>query len=278
MKKLIVLSILAVSAVAANAQVLLSGGLSYSQNFDTLASATVGTTATWTDNSTLAGWYASRAVTATTTSAYGPYAYAAYRIDAGTSTGGTLYSYGVAGVNPVTDRALGSLSSGTPKTNAIGVSFQNDTASAVDTITISYTGEQWRNGGNTAVQSLTFSYRIYSPAGAFAAPLDTLPASWTAFSALTFNSPTTGAVAAALDGNATANQTAFSSILLTGVTLNAGDAIIFRWVDVDDSGSDHGLAVDNFSASFSVVVVPEPSTLALAGLGGLGLSLLRRRR
>ena len=273
-KVLFSLSVLSL-AVAANAQVLLSGGLTYSQNFDTLASSPVASNPVWSDNTTLPGWYASRAYTAGTTSAYGPYAYTSYRIDAGTSTSGLLYSYGVAGVNPVTDRALGSLSSGTPKTNVFGVRIANDTASAVDTVTISYTGEQWRNGGNTAVHTLAFAYQVSgSP---FTSPIAVDNAGWTAFSALNFLTPTTGATAAALDGNLAANRTAFTGVVLTGVTINPGEEIFLRWLDLDDSGSDHGFAVDDFSVSASVVV-PEPATAALGGLAALGFLLSRRNR
>ena len=174
---------------SASGQILFSAGSPYTQDFDSLASS--GTTNTWTDNSTLPGWYASKVQVGAITT---------YRADTGTANTGAIYSYGVAGVNPITDRALGSIASGTPGNLAYGVRFQNDTTLAITNITISYTGEQWRNGGNTAVQTLAFSYFIDSipilssdAAGANA---------WVSFSALSFNSPTVGATAAALDGNA----------------------------------------------------------------------------
>jgi len=177
----------------------------------------------------------------------------------------------------VTDRALGSLSSGTPKTNVFGAWIQNDTGSAVSTLTISYTGEQWRNGGNTAVQSLAFSYQV--SASGFSSPIDTASApnnGWTAFAPLSFTSPTVGATSATLDGNNAANRTVFGPTVLTGVTLNPGDSIFIRWLDIDDSGNDHGLAVDDFSISASAV--PEPSTAALLGLGTLSIAAWRRNR
>ena len=102
--------------------------------------ASTGTANTWTDNSTLPGWYASK------TSGTGAPAVGSYRAGTGTDTTGALYSFGIAGMNPVTDRALGSVASGTP--GNFGVRFQNDTAQAITNITISYTGEQWRNGGH----------------------------------------------------------------------------------------------------------------------------------
>src|SRR3954471_7534869 len=117
MKKIFaVIGALSLLAVAANAQVLLSGGLSYSQNFDSLSNSPAASSGTWTDNATpgLTGWYASRAYVSGTTSAYGPFSYPTYRVGDGSANNGTLWSFGTIGAS---DRALGSLGSGTPKTN-----------------------------------------------------------------------------------------------------------------------------------------------------------------
>src|SRR5258708_2103803 len=131
----------------ASAQVLFSAG-TYNQNFDTLA--TTGTANTWTDNQTLPGWYASK------TNAGIPSTVSAYRASTGSDTAGALYSFGVAGVSPLTDRALGSIASGNVAAGnfAYGVRFTNDTGLEITNITIAYTGEQWRNGGNINTQSL----------------------------------------------------------------------------------------------------------------------------
>jgi hypothetical protein len=275
MKKiLLAIAVCSLSALTGNSQILLSGGLTYSQNFDSLGSAPVNTNPTWTDNTTLSGWYASRAFTGGTATPLGPYSYTSYRIDAGTATSGLLYSYGVAGVNAVTDRGLGSLSSGTPKTNVFGLRIANDTASAVDAVTISYTGEQWRNA-NVAAHTLAFAYRVSGTP--FASPIPTDSVGWTSFSSLDFVTPIIGGAGVALDGNAPAN-TVFSSVVLTGVTLSPGEEIFFRWLDFDDSGSDHGFAVDDFAVSFSSVSVPEPTVATLGGLAALGLIMARRTR
>ena len=45
-------------ATTAPAQILMSGGTNYFQNFDLLAS--VGTSNPWTNNETLPGWYAAK--------------------------------------------------------------------------------------------------------------------------------------------------------------------------------------------------------------------------
>src|SRR4051812_4310938 len=78
-------------------------GTPYTQNFDALA--TSGTANPWTDNSTLAGWYAQFSATPTNPTTY--------RADSGGSNTGAIYSWGVAGVNPLTERAFGMISSGT---------------------------------------------------------------------------------------------------------------------------------------------------------------------
>ena len=137
---------------SASAQILASAGSPYTQNFDSLANSGVPPADTnWTDNSTIPGWYASKTLGGATI--------ASYRVGTGSANAGALYSYGVEGVNPVTDRALGSIASGTPGNFAYGVRFQNDTALAMTNINISYAGEQWRNGGNAATQTLAFLFR-----------------------------------------------------------------------------------------------------------------------
>jgi hypothetical protein len=268
MKK-VVLSAVLISAFAfsTQAQILLSGGLSYSQNFDSLPST--GTSGTWTDNSVLPGWYAAKVPGGV------PTAYTVFRIDAGGNNSGSLFDYGSLNAS---DRALGSVSPGTPLTNAIGLLFKNDTGSAATyDITLSYTGEQWRNGGNATAQNIfNFGYLVSSTdiSGSILNSMDT---SYTGVSALNFLSPTTGATAAALDGNASANRTALSTTILA-VTLNAGDEIMFRWQDINDVGNDHGGAIDDLSATFTPEAAPEPTTFALSGLGALAMIFARRNR
>lgn len=227
----------------AAAQILLSSG-GYTQNFDTLAVS--GTANAWADNSTLPGWYAARVSGGAITT---------YRSDNGVT--GALYSYGVVGVSNVYDRALGSTSSGTPGTIAYGVRFTNDTAATLTQFQISYTGEQWRNGGNTSAQSLTFSYRVS------ATPITSADAananSWTSFPALDFITPTVGSTSATLDGNATANRQTFANVLLAGVSVAPGQEIFFRWSDVNDVGNDHGFGVDDLSITFQTGTAPAPA-------------------
>jgi len=221
------------------AQILFSAGSPYTQDFDSLGTISNA----WTDNTTLAGWYASKSAGGATVTGY--------RVDAGLANAGAIYSYGVAGVNPVTDRALGSIGSGTPGNFAYGARFQNDTALAITNITISYTGEQWRNGGNAAAQTLAFSYFIST------APITSSDAAganaWVQFTDLDFKSPTVGTTATALDGNDPANRQVFTGVLLPNVIVFPGQEIFFRWYDINDAGNDHALAIDDLTISFTSI-------------------------
>lgn len=262
MKKLILLAAPLCLAASASAQVAFTG--SYSQNFDSLPST--GTNA-WSNNSTLLGWYAGTDVTAGMTSLIA---------GSGSSTTAGFYTFGVAGENPVTDRALGFVTSNAftgsagSGRNSIGLFLQNTSGAALTNIQVSYVGEQWRQNGNTSAQSLTFGYAV----NATQTDAGVLAASTTAVAGLTFISPITGSSAVALDGNASANSSLLSATL-TGLTLNAGETLLLRWIDLNDSGNDHTLAIDDVVVTGDAV--PEPATMTLLA-GAAALAALRRRK
>jgi endonuclease/exonuclease/phosphatase family metal-dependent hydrolase len=223
------------------AQILMSGG-TYSQNFDSLAGSG---TVNWTNNLTLSGWYAAKG------SADAP----TYIANAGTTANGSIYSFGSSGVNPASDRALGSVAASSTA-YAYGIRFTNDTTSAQTNITVSYTGEQWRNA-NLVTNTLAFSYQISN------SPLTNADAAnaqtWISFNALNFNSPSIGG-GTALDGNAPANRQVFINIVLVGVIVQPGQEIFLRWRDVDDTGSDAGIALDDLTLSFQSTTATQPQT------------------
>ena len=196
-----------------------------------------------------------------------------YRASTGTSTTGALYSFGVAGTNAATDRALGSLASGTTNSIFYGFQFTNDTGTTIGSLTISYTGEQWRRGGNTTApnppERLQLSYAVN--------PTNVSTGTYTTVSALDFNSPQYGA-AGALDGNAPANRTSIAATTFNITDgLADGQTLIVRFTDIDNAGNDNALAVDDLNITFAAV--PEPTTLALIGAGVLPLAgVVRRRR
>lgn len=233
----------------------------YFQDFNSLA--TSGTANAWVDNVTLPGWYASKTAGGSTVTVY--------RGESGSNNAGALYSFGVAGVSSLTDRALGTIASGTPGNWAYGVRFTNDTGLLLTNFTVSYTGEQWRNGNNVNAHTLAFSYRVSANAITNADAANT--ATWIAVSALNFVTPTTGDSASALDGNSPTNRQ-FISAMLAGVAVEAGEEVFIRWRDVDDPGNDHGLGIDDLlvtfeSADFTPVapeIVTQPeSQIAAAG-------------
>ena len=85
---------------------------------------------------------------------------------------------------------------------------------------------------------------------------DTPNTGWTTVPALEFISLINTATAGALDGNAAANRTTKTANL--AVTVNNGQEIWFRWQDINDTGNDHGLAVDDLSVTANGGVVNAP--------------------
>ena len=237
------------------AAVLLSTGSgTYTQSFDLLSAS--GTANTWTDDSTLLGWYAAKSVAPTTV--------ATYRADTGSGNAGALYSFGSSGNS---DRALGTLGSATPGNFAFGVLFENKSGGDLSLNAFSFFGEQWRNGGNATAQTMSFSYRISSsPIVAFDASGVT-PVDWTPLSSLNFTSPIATVTAAALDGNLSANREQKSATL--GITLPSTQFIAFRWFDANDAGSDHGLSIDDLELVYTTAGAPVGRNLIWSPVTGV---------
>jgi hypothetical protein len=68
------------------------------------------------------------------------------------------------------------------------------------------------------------------------------------------------------------NQSARSGTL-TNLNWQVGQSLYLRWQDVNNSGNDAGLAIDSFH-----IEIPEPSSVALMLLAGLGCVGCVRRR
>jgi hypothetical protein len=231
-------------------------GSSYVQDFNSLNNNALIPVA-WINDSTLPGWYASRATGTNNLSAL-----------SGLLNTGSLASFGSIGSS---ERALGSIGSASTGDISWGVRLVNNTNNTITGLNLGYTGEQWRNSGTNAAQTVDFQYQI----GATSLTAGT----WTDYNALDFTSPTFSSTAAALNGNAAANQTALSSTL--NLTLNPNQEVWLRWLDIDHTGNDHGLGIDNFSVSaiqaVSAQAVPEPADLMGTALAVCAVAILKRK-
>ncbi|MFD0895546.1 ExeM/NucH family extracellular endonuclease [Luteolibacter ambystomatis] len=258
-----VLASIPMLAGSANAQVSYAGG-TYSQNFDTLPSSgtfTVtgagpfGLNASPVNASGLSGW--SFAKTG------GSGSNALFNVGTGSGNTGSVYSFGAASAS---ERALGMLLSGSVE-STIGVALVNNTGSTITSFSIAYTGEQWRQGGSSGVtDKLKFEYAVNAAS--------VISGTFTAVPSLDFSGPATGATGAALDGNGAANRASISGTV-SGITWPAGQTLVIRWTDLNISGADCGLAVDDFSFSTSGGGDPVPavaSTVPSQGATAVGIS------
>ncbi|MBC5775054.1 T9SS type A sorting domain-containing protein [Pontibacter sp. KCTC 32443] len=219
---------------------------SYSQNFDALPATSTGTWVSGTQY--FPGWYLNRTIPTTTTLLYGT----------GSSNAGGLYSFGPAGS---TDRALGAISSATATVGefAWGLLIQNNTGSNITALNISFTGEQWRSSSSSAPQqATTFWYAINADAAAFNLSPKS-DAGWTNVPELDFKSPVFKSAPGGLDGNASANRKFLSAVV--PVTIPAGHYVMLRWKDLNDLYDDHGLAIDDFSMTWSIEQTKAPGIL-----------------
>ncbi len=221
-KKLLFLALMLLTGVASWGQVSITGtgsGNTYTQDFNTLASS-------GSSNTTVpVAWVF---VESGSSSANNTYA-----ADTGSGTAGNTYSYGSTNAS---DRALGGLQSSSV-IPTIGVSFTNNTGQALSELIISYTGEQWRLGTANRVDRLDFQYSLNATS--------LTSGTWTDVDNLDFIAPVTSPTGAK-DGNAPANKT-LVSYTITGLSIANGSTFWLRFNDLNATGSDDGLAIDDFS-------------------------------
>jgi hypothetical protein len=247
-------------------------GSVYNQDFNSLASS-VGPI-DWTNDSdpTLPGWSLYR-VTSNTNST--PFPIVRYEVSNGSADSGRFYSFGTD-----SDRALGGIGSGffgdgpgTSQTNVnnsaiagwIAVSFHNDTSTTYDQITVGYDGEQWRDAGNvpSVPQTMVFEYgygNTFASVGTWIQPgVD-----------FNFAAPEFSETAGMIDGNSDGLDADLGGPI-PNQNWTPGQTLWLRWIERNDNVLDHGLAIDNFS--FSVTVVPEPGAFLL-GCAACGVAAL----
>lgn len=228
----------------------------YSQNFDGLASS--GTGNAWANDVTLAGWQLFRQPAAT------PVVTSSYSADTGAATSGAFLSYGSSGSS---DRALGSLGSGgayfgSPAAGSVAgwfaLALNNATAAPITSLAISFNGEQWRNGGNSTAQTMVLEY-------GYGTGFENVT-TWTApGGSFNWASPVATATAAAVDGNSAGRVGSLGGTLNLSASPWAADGTLWlRWTETNDTGNDHGLAIDDLTiTSAQAPAQPEVAIAAL---------------
>lgn len=241
----------------------------YSQNFNTLGrnSASSASQLPWRNDSTLPGWSLFNSLGQTP---------ATYRAEIGNQDIGSFSSYGL---GDSSERALGGIAEsnayfGSPAAGAvagwIAVAFVNNTGGALDSLTLTYAGEQWRYSAGAA-QALTLEI---GQGSSFAGVTNWLAPG----SAFNFVSPRSGPPGAGgIDGNVGGRVAGVGGTQV--VQWNAGETLWIRWSLVNTAGGKQGMAIDDLTLAVTAAPpVPEPGTWAMMLGGAAALGALARRR
>ncbi|MCT7976985.1 putative Ig domain-containing protein [Laspinema olomoucense] len=222
----------------------------YFQNFDSLAAN--GTTHAWTNHFTLPGWYLFRQPLPGTAISF-------YDVNNGSNPRGSFYSYGLTNQS---DRALGGLGSGgdyfsRPASEKIAgwIAFAatNTTGLPINSITLNFDGEQWRSGANTTRQTRRLEYGL-------GATFETVTNWTTPGENFDFTSPIARETLDEVDGN-TEGLRANLGGTIPDLTWGNNQTLWIRWVTLNESGHDHGLAIDNFSLVWYSAIISQSEGL-----------------
>lgn len=167
--------------------------------------------------------------------------------DNGSMSLGGAYSYGRIGSN---NRAMGTLNDGMGNYSYFGADFQNTGHRSINSLNVSFTGEEWRLGRAGVQNTLAFQYSLN--AGSLTS------GTWINVPSLSFTTPNTVGVGAH-DGTLASNERQIASTI-SFLNIPVGSTFWIRWLENTPGGKNapgDGLAIDNFSIS----AVPEATTL-----------------
>ena len=216
-------------SVLAQAFTFTSGAHTYNENFNGMGSA-----GTIYPN----GWTAIRYAGSGTANAT-----LAVVVTDGSANSGAVYNVGTTTAN---ERAFGSLASGSTVPR-FGASFSNNTGTSITSLTLAGVMEQWRVGDNAVVEVVAFEYSTDAT--------DLQTGTWTPITNFDLvEKRTTTTVAAAVDGNLPENQTGINASI--NLAWSSGSTLWIRWSDVNATGADALLAIDDLSITASLTIVP----------------------
>ena len=200
------------------------------------------------------------------------------RVGPGANTGG-FWLFGASNSDP--EKALGSIGSTTVAANNdnmfIAVRLTNNTGLTLNKFTVTYDGEEWRDGQLATPETLSFGYSLGATTAGTPPNWADPTTTFTAVPALNFTPPVfsgTGSSGTAVDGYS-AGKVAGITATVSGISWDPGTDLWLRWADPQaPSAADDGLSIDNFSFSADV---PEPSSLMLLAAAMLGAGMTVRR-
>jgi hypothetical protein len=194
----------------------------------------------------MAGWFGSGALL----SRFGA-------TDGDQTTGGQI-SFGLPNSS---NRALGLLATSSTGSTAIGAKFINNTATALNFMTLQVTGEIWRQ--SNLAKTLQCYYWIDSTA---TAPMPSQATAYLPGFNISFPTVSADVGGAAVDGTAAANQVNLAVTNQAITNWPAGAALWLVWEMTDSTGKSQGLAIDNLSFAATGAVAPtNPPVLNLQG-------------
>lgn len=224
----------------------------------------------------LPGWYLHHPVASTTEG--GSNTHQRLRFGAGANTG-SFWAFGSNASAP--EKALGSIGSSTVAANGdnmrIALCLVNQTGAVLTEFTLTYDGEQWRDGQSPEPEILHFGYSLTATAADWSTP----EAVFAPVPALDFTGPAftgTSTGGSQVDGNTTGLLAGITATV-TGLAWNPGAELWLRCEDPQlASNADDGLAIDNvvFTATASGTPPAGPADPALALMpvtGGSGWEL-----
>lgn len=232
-----------------------TSGVTYTENFNAPdINLTTSGNYTWTDDSTLAGWYSENAAAGIES-----------QFPGGIGATQVLYSFrnNAVDVGAGSGRGFGSRTT-SAGTFSYAFGITNNTGITLNSTDISFVSALWRTPNNSTTDSLTVGYAI------------TTSDPWAGLTYTSIGILGQSITQAASGGgvNTDPNTSGLfysKSTTVSGLNWATGDTLYLRFVDGTGAGA---WGIDNFA----ITAVPEPATTALMLLGAVGVLIMMRRR